>query len=86
MWRSSTAQSRQGTETAQSDVDIMIVSDSVALDEIIDAVTGVQEQIGREINPSVYRTAELNRKLAAGHHFLSSVLQQQKIFLVGTRI
>src|SRR5216684_89037 len=39
--------------------------------------------IGRSINPTVYSLAEFKSKLAAGNHFLTSVLKGQKVFLVG---
>ena len=42
-----------------------------------------QEMLRREINPSVYPSAEYRAKLAAKHHFLSSVLKGERIFLIG---
>ena len=73
-----------GTETAHSDVDIMIVSDSVSLDAVLTACSEAQAENGSEINPSVYSTSELRRKIAGGHHFLSSVMGSPKEFLIGT--
>jgi len=72
-----------GRETASSDIDLMLVGDGISLDAVIAALAGAQREIGREVNPTVYREEEFCRKLAAGHHFLSSVVRGPKIFLIG---
>jgi predicted nucleotidyltransferase len=69
-------------ETAQSDVDLMVVG-KVTLDEIISRVSTVEKTIGRPINPTVYSVAEFKSKLASGNHFLTAVLKGQKVFLLG---
>jgi predicted nucleotidyltransferase len=72
----------QGRETAASDVDLFIVGD-LGLREIVEAVSPVQNQLGREVNPTVYPPAEFRDKVTRGHHFLKAVLQGPKIFLIG---
>lgn len=72
-----------GTETAASDIDVMVVGDGVSLDDVVSAFAGSQRDLGREVNPSVYRTEEFCRKLAEGQHFLSSVVAGPKILLIG---
>jgi predicted nucleotidyltransferase len=67
---------------AGSDVDVMIVG-AVAFAEVVAALASAQEQLGREVNPSVYPLAEFHRKLAEGHHFLTTVLREPKVFLLG---
>jgi hypothetical protein len=73
----------RGAEKASSDVDVMIVGDDVSLDDIMPGLSTAQRQLRREVNPSVYRTAEFCRKLAEGHHFVTSVVAGPKTFLVG---
>jgi hypothetical protein len=36
------------------------------------------------VNPSIYSTQELQRKLAEHNAFVSRVLEQPKIFLIGS--
>jgi len=69
-------------ETAQSDVDLMVVG-KATLDEVLSRLSTAEKGIGRSINPTVYSLAEFKSKLAAGNHFLTSVLKGQKVFLVG---
>ncbi len=72
-----------GTETSNSDVDVMIVGNDLSLTDIVSAIAEAQRELGREINPSVYPIEEFCRKLAEGQHFVSSVVAGEKIFLVG---
>ena len=72
-----------GTETAASDIDVIVVGDGISLDEVVSVFAGAQGELGREVNPSVYGTEEFCRKLAEGQHFLSSVVAGSKVFLIG---
>jgi predicted nucleotidyltransferase len=67
---------------AQSDVDLMVIG-SCDFGEVVDAVGKAQEQIGREVHPSVYPADEFRKKLKSGHLFLKTVMAGEKIFLIG---
>lgn len=71
-----------GKVTGASDVDLMVIG-RLSFGEVVSALHPVQDTLGREINPTVYVEAEFKAKLAAGHHFLKTVLAGEKIFLVG---
>jgi len=43
----------------------------------------IRGTLNREINPTVYPREEFREKLVTGHHFLTSVLDEEKIFLIG---
>lgn len=73
-----------GREAVGSDVDVMVVGDRLSLDDVVGALEEAQRELGREVNPSVYRTEEFCRKLAQGQHFLASVVSGPKIFLIGS--
>ena len=74
-----------GTEKADSDVDLMIVGDHLSLDRVVDATAAAQTELAREVNPAVYRTEEFCRKLSTGHNFVTRVVSGQKIFLIGNQ-
>ena len=69
-------------EKAQSDIDLMVIG-AATLEEVLDTVGHVESALGRAINPTVYSTREFNKKLAERNHFLTSVLNAKKLFLVG---
>jgi predicted nucleotidyltransferase len=72
----------RGEATSESDVDLMIVGD-VTLREVSGVLHDAPAALGREINPAVYPTAEFQKKVAARHHFLTRVLEEPKLFLIG---
>lgn len=69
-------------DTAHSDVDLMIVG-SVTLDSVIDHLGKLGALLARPVNPMVYSVSEYRSKLAAGNHFLKSVVRGKKVFLFG---
>ncbi len=72
----------KGEETAQSDVDLMVVG-QVELEDVLARLQIVEKQIQRPINPTVYSSEEFKSKRASGSHFVTSVLRGPKIFIVG---
>jgi predicted nucleotidyltransferase len=71
-----------GKETSVSDIDVLIIG-GVSLMDVVSATANSQRDLGREVNPSIYPVAEFCRKLAAGQHFITSVVESPKIFLIG---
>ena len=43
----------------------------------------VRERLGREVNATVYSSAEFTKKLQAGSGFHRGVLDKEKLFVVG---
>ena len=66
----------------ESDVDLAVIG-RVGFAEVVDVLTDAQENLGREINPVVYTVDEFKKKAASKHHFVNSLLKQDKIFLIG---
>lgn len=69
-------------ERSSSDVDIMIIGD-VSLLEVVSLTRGVEQQIGREINPTIFPTREFQTKFQAGDAFLKWVLMQPRLSIFG---
>lgn len=72
----------RGEERAGSDVDLLVVGEATFA-EVVAALQAAQNALGREINPTVYPPDEFRAKVGNKHHFLTSVLEDPKIFLVG---
>lgn len=75
----------RGDDRAESDVDLLIVG-STSFGEVTSALAPAQKSLAREINPAVFPPAEFRAKLKARQHFLTSVLQQPKIFVIGDEL
>jgi predicted nucleotidyltransferase len=72
------------TDRAGSDVDLMVVSADIAYADLFSAMAKAEGRLGRKVNPTIYTAAELERKVAAGETFISRVLAQPKIFVLGS--
>lgn len=72
----------RGEQRQESDVDVMIVGD-ISFAEAVGALRPAQDRISREVNPSIYPPAEFRQKVAAKHHFLTQVLSEPKVFVIG---
>jgi predicted nucleotidyltransferase len=73
----------RGTAGAGSDIDLLVIG-RVSFSQLVTTLAPAQRELGREINPAVYPREELRKKLRTGHHFLSSLLRDPKIFIMGT--
>ncbi|OQB72605.1 MAG: HTH-type transcriptional repressor AseR [Deltaproteobacteria bacterium ADurb.Bin135] len=74
----------RGDEKKGSDIDLLVIGD-ISLREAVSSLREAQHTIGREINPNVYPVKEFKSKLAEKHHFLSSVIREPLIFLIGDK-
>jgi predicted nucleotidyltransferase len=72
------------TDTSQSDIDLFIVSDDLSYSELIDALGAAETKLARKISPTLQSRAELERKRAEGNSFVIRVLEQPKVFIIGS--
>ena len=71
-----------GQQNASSDLDVLVLAD-LKLIEVIKALSLVQADIGREINPVVMTANEFIRQVAKKERFAMRVLDEPKIFFIG---
>ena len=71
-------------DTAHSDIDLMIVSAALAYAEVFGALESACATLGRQVNPTLYTPAELAKRISQDNAFVTRVLQQPKIWLIGT--
>ncbi len=70
------------TEVLQSDIDLMVIGD-LGLRDVVRQLSGLTERFGREINPHVFGAAEFCQRLKRGDHFVSTVVTEPKLFVIG---
>ncbi|MCY4016551.1 MAG: nucleotidyltransferase domain-containing protein [Gammaproteobacteria bacterium] len=71
------------SDTADSDIDLLIVSDDLTLERLYLQLAEAEKNLGRRINPTLYTTAEYQHRITDRNPFLTRVLEQSKILLVG---
>ena len=72
-----------GTERANSDVDLMVVG-ATGVRDIAGALSSASEAIGRDVTPYVFTEAEWQSRLARKEHFVTSVMASSKLFVIGS--
>lgn len=70
-------------DTAGSDIDVMIVSDSLGYADLFGALEPAAITLGRPVNPTVYTNAQLRKRTKQDNAFVQRVLAQPKIWLIG---
>jgi predicted nucleotidyltransferase len=74
----------RGEEKAGSDVDLMVIG-QLGLRDLSRLLSGIEEKIGREVNPHVLREEEFRKRIRAKEHFVSSIMETPKIFIIGSQ-
>ena len=72
----------RGKERATSDIDVLVVG-SVSSAAVVEATSGAAERLRRDVNPVVMTKAAFAAKKAARDRFVSRIVREPKIFLVG---
>ena len=71
-------------DTAHSDVDVMIVSNTLGYGEVFGALESATMALGRKVNPTLYTPADWAKRFEQDSAFVTRVWQQPKIWLIGT--
>jgi predicted nucleotidyltransferase len=70
-------------DTASSDIDLMLVSDTLTFGDTILALQAATESLGREVNPNIFTPQDFANRLKEGGSFVSRVMAQPKVWLIG---
>jgi predicted nucleotidyltransferase len=72
----------RGEENLLSDIDLLIIG-NISSKELSHILAKPKKELGREINYAVFPIKEFKQKLIRKDHFLSSILREKKIFIIG---
>lgn len=72
----------RSADDRKSDIDVMIVG-RISFGDVVSLLSPAEEKLSREVNPVVYPVAEFKQRVKGDHHFVKSVLEGEKIFLIG---
>lgn len=70
------------TDTATSDVDVLLVGEDLSLNEVLELFLPVEFSLGRKINPNCYTPAEYARRRAENDSFVQRILAQPILPLI----
>ncbi|MDI6746183.1 MAG: nucleotidyltransferase domain-containing protein [Rhodocyclaceae bacterium] len=72
------------TDTSQSDIDVMLIGESLPLADILECLVPLEGQLGRKINPTCYTPADFERRRSEPDSFVNRVLSQPILSLIGS--
>jgi predicted nucleotidyltransferase len=72
----------RGELHAASDIDLVVVGEA-SFGDVITAIQVAEKRLGRDVNPTVYSVDEFRAKRQAQQHFLTTVLAEPKMFVIG---
>ena len=71
------------TDTAESDVDLMLIGSDLTLSKVLEQLLPVEEMLCRKVNPTCYTVGEFKKRLSDTDSFVNKVLSQPIIQLFG---
>lgn len=71
------------TDTAQSDIDVMLIGNRLTLVQVLEVLAPIEAQLGRKINPTLYTMAEFSKRRNETDSFVNRVLEQPVLPLIG---
>lgn len=70
-------------DTAVRDIDLMIISDDLSYADLFTILEDASKRLGRTVNPTIYSRPELARRIRRQNSFVTRVLKQPRIWLIG---
>ncbi|KQU76979.1 transcriptional regulator [Rhizobacter sp. Root16D2] len=70
-------------DTASSDIDLMVIADELTYGELFSNLDALSDRLGRVVNPTICTPEDLRQRVGQGEAFITRVLQQPKIWLIG---
>ncbi len=74
----------KGTDTAGSDIDLMVISDRLRYPEVFGALQGAEDALARPVHPTVLTMADWRAKRSRRDSFAARVAAQPKLFVTGS--
>jgi predicted nucleotidyltransferase len=74
----------KGIDRAQSDIDLMVISDSLHYQEVFDALQNVEATLGRTVNPTVVTRRDWQKRRTTANSFAARVAAQPRLFVIGS--
>jgi predicted nucleotidyltransferase len=73
----------KGTDTAESDIDLLVISDKVAYADLFAAIEPATNKLKRTVNPTMYSGREVDERIRDDNAFVKRVLAQPRLWVIG---
>ena len=73
----------KGSYNAKSDVDLLVVSEKLGLEDLFPILTETENRISRIINLKLYTPTEFNKRIREKNSFIVKVLNDELVAIIG---
>ena len=73
-----------GSDTARSDVDLMVISDDLGYPDVFDAIEPAEAILARTVNPMVVTSPEWRSQKGNQGSFAARISAQPRVFVLGS--
>src|SRR6202035_84452 len=74
----------KGTDTAKSDIDLMIIGEDISYADIFAALQSAEKNLYRPIHPNLMTVDDWRKQRANKSAFVTKIAEQPKMFVIGT--
>jgi len=74
----------RGTDTAGSDIDLMVIGDRVSYPDVFRALQPAEKTLARPVNPNVMTRAEWRAKREQPGSFAARIASEPRLFVIGS--
>ena len=74
----------KGSDTAASDIDLMVIGDGLDYSDLHTALQGAESKLHRNVKPLFLTRGDWQRKLSRKDSFVQRISAQPKVFIVGS--
>ncbi len=71
----------KGAEHAGSDIDLLLVSNSLSYGSVMEVLVPAEVQLGRTINPTLYTPQEFAERKHKQQHFITRLMEQKVLWI-----
>lgn len=73
----------KGKDTAESDIDLMVISEKLAYADLFAALEPATQRLQRTVNPTLYTRIEIDKRIMDDNSFVKRVMAQPKLWVIG---
>jgi predicted nucleotidyltransferase len=73
----------KGKDTAESDIDLMVISEKLAYADLFAAREPATQRLQRTVNPTLYTPIEIDKRILDDNAFVKRVMAQPKLWVIG---
>lgn len=74
------------TDSASSDIDVLIVSDTLNYAELFNLLETTSQRLGRPVNPTLYHSDDVTARTARKNAFIDKIFRQPKLWISGASV